>query len=110
MNSNSVVVGPLLTREGGYAFDTRTPRDGVSGGYVYRRIEDAYYARNVLIQSLAVDEAGQVVACNTVDEFDRTVTFMPQLPEMMPTAQRRLELKSDCLIEATTRLGSHRVG
>ena len=43
----AVVIGPVLTRAGGYAFDAWTPESGLSRGYVYRRIEDAYYARKV---------------------------------------------------------------
>ena len=39
------VIGPILTRDGGYAFDSWTPEEGLSRGYAYRRIEDAHYAR-----------------------------------------------------------------
>jgi hypothetical protein len=46
-----IVVGPVLTREGGYAFDCWTSRHGLSRGYAYGRIEDAYYARNVELRS-----------------------------------------------------------
>jgi hypothetical protein len=41
------VIGPILTRDGGYAFDSWT----LNRGYSYRRIEHAYYARNVEIRS-----------------------------------------------------------
>jgi hypothetical protein len=60
---------PVLTREGGYAFDAWTPENGVSRGYVYRRIEDAYYARNFEIRACSNRTAAQTVACATVDEF-----------------------------------------
>jgi hypothetical protein len=62
-----VVVGPVLTRERGYAFDSWVPKEGLSRGYIYRRIEDAHYARNVEIRY-----AGQTVACSTIDEFVRS--------------------------------------
>ncbi len=39
-----IVVGPVLTRKGGYAFDCWTPAEGLSRGYTYGRIEDAHYA------------------------------------------------------------------
>ena len=42
-----IVVGPVLTRQGGYAFDCWTPEQGLSPGYTYGRVEDAYYARKV---------------------------------------------------------------
>jgi hypothetical protein len=41
----NIVVAPVLTREGGDAFDAWTPEDGLSRGYIYRCIDDAYYAR-----------------------------------------------------------------
>jgi hypothetical protein len=44
-----IVVGPVLTRQGGYAFDCWTPEQGLSPGYTYGRVEDAYYARKVEI-------------------------------------------------------------
>ena len=40
------VVGPVVvTRDGGFGFDLWTPEEGLSRGFSYRRIEDAYYAR-----------------------------------------------------------------
>jgi hypothetical protein len=37
-----VILGPVLTREVGYAFDAWTPEQGLSRGYVYRRIDDVH--------------------------------------------------------------------
>jgi hypothetical protein len=63
------VIGPILTRDGGYAFDSWTPEKGLNRGYSYRRIEDAYYARNVEIRSRTRGYGRHMVACSTVDEF-----------------------------------------
>ena len=63
------VVGPVVTREGGYAFDSWTPEEGLNRGYSYRRIEDAHYARKVEIRSRAQGFAGPMVACSTIEEF-----------------------------------------
>lgn len=63
------VVGPILMKEGCYAFDLWTPEDGLSRGYAYRRIEDAHYARNVEIRSRSRGRPGPAVACSTLDEF-----------------------------------------
>ena len=68
-------------REGGYAFDAWTPEDGLRRGYVYARIEDAYYARKAELRCLG---ESPIVACDTVDEFARATT----------------------VVEATARLGS----
>jgi hypothetical protein len=39
-----IVVGPVLTRKGGDAFDCWTPEEGLTPGYTYGRVKDAYYA------------------------------------------------------------------
>jgi hypothetical protein len=66
-----VIIGPVLTRAGGYAFDAWTPEQGLRRGYVYPRIEDAHYARKVELRSSDTGHAGRTVACSTVDEFAR---------------------------------------
>jgi hypothetical protein len=74
------LVGPIILKEGGYAFDSWTPEEGLSRGYAYRRIEDAHYARNVELKSRRRGWSDPAVACGTLDEFalaiaKREVTF-----------------------------------
>jgi hypothetical protein len=64
-----IVVGPVLTRKGGYAFDCWTPEQGLSPGYTYGRVEDAHYARQVEIRSPKQGHSNKTIACSTVDEF-----------------------------------------
>ena len=66
-----IIVGPILTRKGGYAFDCWTPEEGLSCGYTYGRIEDAHYARKVEIRYSKKRDSDHTVACSTVDEFVR---------------------------------------
>jgi hypothetical protein len=66
-----IVVGPVITRKGGYAFDCWTPEEGLSRGYTYGRIEDAHYARNVEIRSRKTGYSDHTIACSTVDDFVR---------------------------------------
>ena len=66
-----IVVGPVLTRKGGYAFDCWTPEQGLSPGYTYGRVEDAHYARKVEIRSPKQSCSHQTIDCSTVDEFAR---------------------------------------
>jgi hypothetical protein len=66
-----IVVGPVLTRKGGYAFDCWTPEEGLSHGYTYGRIEDAYYARKVEIRCRKRGCSDHSIACSTVDDFMR---------------------------------------
>ena len=69
--SMQIVLGPVLTRKGGYAFDCWTPEEGLSRGYIYGRIEDAHYARNIEIRSRNKGSSDQTIACSTADEFVR---------------------------------------
>ena len=74
------VVGPILMKEGSFAFDLWTPEEGLSRGYAYRRIEDAHYARNAEIRSRGRVRSGAAVVCSTLDEFtlaiaEREATF-----------------------------------
>jgi hypothetical protein len=73
----ALVIGPVLTRTGGYAFDAWTPEEGLSRGYVYPRIEDAYYARKAELRSSGEGHADRIVACNTFDEFVRLQRCKP---------------------------------
>jgi hypothetical protein len=61
------VVGPVLTKDGGYSFESWTPEIGLSQSYAYRRVEDAHYARKAEIRSRKT--GAPLVICGTVDEF-----------------------------------------
>jgi hypothetical protein len=70
----SVVVGPVLPRPGGYAFDTWTWEDGLSLGYVYHRIEDAHQAaiNRAMVEGNIVEDPeslDEVCICSTLDQF-----------------------------------------
>jgi len=69
-----IVIGPVVTREGGYAFDAWTPNQGLQRGYTYRRIEDAHYARKFEIGRRDAGSSDNTVACITADEFERSTT------------------------------------
>jgi hypothetical protein len=73
----ATVIGPVLTRDGGYAFDAWTPEHGLSRGYVYRHIDDAYYARKAELRDPVKGNSDRIVACNTVDEFVRLQRCKP---------------------------------
>ena len=64
-----IFIGPVLTRDKGYAFDSWTSEEGLPRGYTYRIIEDAHYARKFDIRRSLKDGADRTVACNTVDDF-----------------------------------------
>ena len=64
-----IFIGPVLTRDRGYAFDSWTSEEGLRRGYTYRIIEEAHYARKFDIRRRVKDPSDRTVACNTVDEF-----------------------------------------
>ena len=89
-----IVLGPVLTRNGGYAFDCWTPEEGLSRGYTYGRIEDAHYARNVEIRSRNKVSSEQTIACSTVDEFVRLTISPPsstttRVGDALPNAEEK---------------------
>ena len=65
----SIVIGPVLKRPDGYGFDVWMATKGVTRGYPYRRIEDAYYARNAEIRASAQGRAPAAIVCQTLDDF-----------------------------------------
>jgi hypothetical protein len=66
-----IVVGPVLTRKGGYAFDCWTAEKGLIHGYTYGRIEDAHYARKIEVRCRKRGYSDHPIACSTVDDFMR---------------------------------------
>jgi len=64
-----VIVGPVLTQQGGYAFDVWTATRGHQPGFPYRRIDDAYYARRFEIEGEPRRSSLGAVICNTVTDF-----------------------------------------
>jgi hypothetical protein len=63
------VIGPVLARTDGYAFDTWTHESGLHRGFGYRRIDDAYYARNAALAGDARPGESGAIVCNTLDAF-----------------------------------------
>jgi hypothetical protein len=64
-----VVIGPVLKRDTGYAFDSWSPGDGFHRGYIYRRVEDAYHARKFELKARDRGPVEQMVTCTTLDDF-----------------------------------------
>ena len=64
-----IVIGPVLKRPGGYGFDVWTAAKGLTSGYPYRRIDDAYYAWRAEIRASAAGRVAGAMVCQTLDEF-----------------------------------------
>ena len=83
------VVGPILLKQGRYAFDLWTAEEGLSHGYPYHRIEDAHYARNAEIRTRRRAPRSTAMACRTLEEFtlavaEREATFCALVATLDP--------------------------
>jgi hypothetical protein len=65
----NIVIGPVLRRADGYAFDTWTAGKGVTRSYPYHRIDQAYHAQNAEIKASAQSSTPAAIVCQTLDEF-----------------------------------------
>ena len=64
-----IVIGPVLKHPCGYGFDVWTAAKGLTRGYPYCRIEDAYYAWRAEIRASAQGRAPAAKVCQTLEEF-----------------------------------------
>jgi hypothetical protein len=64
-----MIVGPVLTNQGGFAFDVWTENLGRKPGFAYRRIDDAHYARNFEIAEESRSDRLGAIVCNTLADF-----------------------------------------
>jgi hypothetical protein len=67
--STEILVSPIVSRDGGFAFDTFSTAAGLTPGFAYRRIEQASYDRKTTLHSLPRTTGFAVVACETLGEF-----------------------------------------
>lgn len=75
----STIIGPVLARAGGYVFDTWTPGSGVSGSFVYPRIDNAYYARAVEIAHYRRQAEAHPRVYDTIAEFAMEAAWEAEL-------------------------------
>lgn len=64
-----IIIGLVLRCADGYRFDTWMASSGVTRGYPYLRIEDAYSARNAEIKTSVQGRAPAAIVCQTFDGF-----------------------------------------
>lgn len=76
-----MIVGPILNRSDGYCFDIWTAAKGVSLGYTYRRIEDAYYDRKLTLAASRRAPTLTAIDCQTANAFQHEVQQMDCLVE-----------------------------
>jgi len=96
------IVGPILLKQGCYAFDLWTPEEGLSRGYAYRRIGDAHYARNAEIKSRR-RQPGPMLVCATLEEFNIAVAEREATYRSLISRLRPQSVGSDSTVERTIR-------
>ena len=67
------LVGPVLYRQNGYAFDMFTVAAGLNRSFSYKTVEEAIYDRKTTLRGLSM------VGCETTTEFDKECEAM--MPE-----------------------------
>jgi hypothetical protein len=75
-----ILVGPIVSRNGGFAFDTFCEPDGLKRGYPYRRVEQANYDRKTTLLALSRAREFVMTACETIFEFEQAC-MAPQADE-----------------------------
>lgn len=65
----TVLVGPVVCRDGGFAFDVWTATDGVKRGFAYRQVEQAEYDRRTTLLGLHQPAGTAMTACATAAAF-----------------------------------------
>jgi hypothetical protein len=65
----NIVIGPVLSRADGYAYDTWAAGKRVTRSYRYRRIDQAYYAWNAEIKTSAQGRGPAAIVCQTLDDL-----------------------------------------
>jgi len=66
-----LLVGPILCRNGGFAFDTFSREGGLRRGFPYRRVEEAKYDRKVTLLGIGAPSHIARIGCETLSEFDQ---------------------------------------
>jgi hypothetical protein len=94
------IVGPILLKQGCYAFDLWTPEEGLSRGYAYHRIEDAHYARNAEIKARR-RQPDTMLVCGTLEEFTTAVAEREATYRSLVSRLRPQLVGSDLTIERT---------
>jgi len=67
--ATKLLVGPIVCREGGFAFDTFSCSAGTVQGFPYRRAEHADYDRKSTLAGMHVPAGFAVVSCDTTHDF-----------------------------------------
>jgi hypothetical protein len=81
--SMNIVIGPVLSRADGYAYDAWAAGNGVTRSYRYRWIYQAYYARNAGIKASAQGRAPAGIVCQTLDDLIANSTGYEMLAATM---------------------------
>jgi len=74
--ATEILLGPVVSRNGGFAFDTFTDTTGTTPGFTYRCVEQAKYDRNATLLGLNRASGVVTIACETADEFHRRAAAM----------------------------------
>ncbi len=80
-----LIIGPLLSDDGGYYYETFTREEGPRSSFRYSQIERARYDRRALVAEARAGRRNAVRDCDTKEDFDRLVAELQR--EDTPSSQ-----------------------
>jgi hypothetical protein len=72
--SIDLYIGPVIERDGRFAYDTFSDQDGLRSSFRYPRVEQAHYDRRSMIVEWRRAAQVRVHVCETLAEFERVCT------------------------------------
>jgi len=72
--SIDLYIGPVIERDGRFAYDTFSDQDGLRSSFRYPRVEQAHHDRRSMIVEWRRSAQVQVHVCETLAEFERACT------------------------------------
>jgi hypothetical protein len=64
-------IGPLVERDGKFAYDVYSSEDGLRSSFRYPRIEQARHDRRTMIAEMRSIDRHRIEVCETLAEFER---------------------------------------
>ena len=78
--AETMLIGPIVCRSGGFAFDIFSAGRGLIRGFVYRRVEQAHYDRRATLAQHRRTPNVALCACETEVEFSRQRDAQSEAP------------------------------
>jgi hypothetical protein len=79
--TTELYIGPLIERDGKFAYDVFSTEDGLRSSFRYPRIEQARHDRRTMIAEMCSIDRHRIEVCETLAEFERLRARAEQHPD-----------------------------